>query len=201
MYLNMVLDTLNQIYDLDYISKPTTVNFVAGTTAYSLPADHLRTREVFYKIDGVPFNLRQIDIRDYHALFNAPSVDTYPYTFAVDVSTTPHNLLPYPPPSIVVPVTVIYFPRIPNITTPEVSLTVPWFLNQEYLVTKVAAKLMLETSDERAAAFDAAAEKLLNLVLIQVDDKEGYAQTIKLSGKNFRPRGISRPSKLFPLEG
>jgi hypothetical protein len=201
MYLNMVLDTLNQIYDLDYISKPVTLNFFPGTFAYPLPADHLRTREVFYKIDGASFNLNQIDIRDYNKLFSAPSVDTYPYDFAVDVSTTPHTLLPYPPPSIVNPVKVIYFPRMPYIAAPETSAVVPWFLNQQYLIEKVAAYLMKETSDDRYQAFDAGAEKLLNLLLIMDDDKEGYAQTIKLSPQNFRPSGIRRPSKLFPLEG
>jgi hypothetical protein len=198
-YLNMMLDTLQQTYDFDYISKPATINIRSGVNGYALPADHMRTREVFYNVNGSIFYLNQVDIRKFNSLFNGPGVDNYPYQFSIDVSTVPHTLLFYPPPAISLPVKVIYFPRTPDIASPETSGVVPWFLTQEYLIDKTAAYLMRETEDDRYQAFDDGAEKLLRSVLIMDDDKEGYPQTVKLSRQNFRPSGITRPSKAFPL--
>jgi hypothetical protein len=197
-YLNLVLASLCQTYDFDYIKKTQTITF-NNSFSYALNSDHLRTKEVFYSVNGDIFYLFQIPIETYHTLFIGPGVSNYPNKFATDVSTSPNILLPYPPPSISQDVTVNYYPQMPDITTPESSSTVPWFNNQEYLITKVAASLMLETDDDRQQVFDARAEKILSGVLDMEDDKEGFAPTIKLSRERFRTGQNQNPNKAFPL--
>lgn len=198
IYLNMLLASLCQEYDFDYIKKTQTIPLTASFT-YALNADHLRTREVFYNVNGNPFYLFQIPIETYHSLFNGPGVSNYPNKYAIDVSTSPHTFLPYPPPSITQDVTLNYYPQMADITTPESSSTVPWFLNQEYLIRKVAANLMLETDDARQPLFEAQAEKMLEKILTMQDDKEGFSETIKLSRERFRTGQNQNPNKAFPL--
>ena len=198
VYLNMVLSSLCQEYDFDYIKKTQTISLSAAA-GYALNSDHLRTKEVFYSVNGNPFYLFQIPIETYHTLFTGPGVSNYPNKFAVDVSTDPNTLLFYPPPSITQDVTVNYFPEMPNIATPETSTEVPWFLNQEYLIVKVAAHLMRETDDSRQPLFDLQAEKILEKVLTMKDDKTGFSETIKLSRERFRTGQNQNPNKAFPL--
>ena len=198
VYLNMVLSSLCQEYDFDYIKKTQTISLTTAA-GYALNSDHLRTKEVFYSVNGNPFYLFQIPIETYHTLFTGPGVSNYPNKFAVDVSTDPNTLLFYPPPSISQDVTVNYFPEMPNIATPETSTEVPWFLNQEYLIVKVAAHLMRETDDSRQPLFDLQAEKILEKVLTMKDDKTGFSETIKLSRERFRTGQNQNPNKAFPL--
>lgn len=198
VYLNMLLDSLCQEYDFDYIKKTKTIT-LNGNSGYALNSDHLRTKEVFYNVNGNIFYLFQIPIETYHALFIGPGASNYPNKYAVDVSTTPYTILFYPPPSIAQDVTVNYYPRKDDITTPESSSTVPWFINQEYLIRKVAADLMLETDDERQPLFEVQAEKMLSKILAMDDDKEGFSETIKLSRERFRTGQNQNPNKAFPL--
>lgn len=198
VYLNMLLSTLCQEYDFDYIKKTQTITFT-NAAGYALNADHLRTREVFYNVNGNPFYLFQIPIETYHALFNGPGVSNYPNKFAVDVSTTPHTILFYPPPSISQTVTVNYYPQKDDITTPESSSDVPWFINQEYIIRKVSANLMLESDDERQPLFEAQAERMLEKILTMKDDKNGFSETIKLSRERFKTGQTNNPNKAFPL--
>lgn len=198
IYLNMLLSSLCQEYDFDYVKKTQTIAF-NNSASYNLNADHLRTKEVFYNVNGNPFYLFQIPIETYHALFNGPGVSNYPNKFATDVSTDPNLILFYPPPSISQNVTVNYYPQMSDITAPESSSEVPWFTNQEYLIRKVAANLMLETDDERQPLFEAQAEKMLTKILSMKDDKEGFSDTIKLSRERFRTGQTSNPNKAFPL--
>ncbi len=159
----------------------------------------MRTKEVFYNVNGAIFYLFQIPIETYHSLFTGPGASNYPNKFAVDVSTDPNTILFYPPPSISQDVTVNYYPQMPDIATPETSSTVPWFKNAEYLIKKVAANLMMETDDERQPLFDAQAEKILSKLLVMKDDKEGFSDTITLSRERFRTGQNQNPNKAFPL--
>lgn len=198
IYLNMLLASLCQEYDFDYIKKTQTISFT-GVAGYNLNSDHLRTKEVFYSVNGNPFYLFQIPIETYHTLFTGPGVSNYPNKYAVDVSTTPHTILFYPPPSITQDVTVNYYPQKADITTPETDTGTAWFLNQEYLIRKVAANLMLETDDARQPLFEMQAEKMLEKILTMQDDKEGFSETIKLSRERFRTGQNQNPNKAFPL--
>ena len=197
-YLNMLLSTLCQTYDFDYIKKTQLISF-NNSASYNLNSDHLRTKEVFYSVNGNIFYLFQIPIETYHSLFIGPGVSNYPNKYAVDVSVSPHIILPYPPPSISQSVTVNYYPQMPDIVTPETDSGTPWFANQEYLITKIAADLMMETDDDRQQAFEARAEKMLSKYLDMDDDKEGFAPTVKLSRERFRTGQSQNPNKAFPL--
>lgn len=198
IYLNMILSSLCQEYDFDYIKKSFTIA-LNNDPGYLLPADHLRTKEVYYNVNGSVFYLFQIPIETYHQLFTGPGASNYPNKFAVDVSTDPNTILFYPPPSISQDVTVNYYPEMPEITTPETSTDIPWFKNQEYLIRKLAASLMLETDDERQPLFELQAEKMLSKVLTMTDDKEGFSNTIGLSRERFRTGQNQNPNKAYPL--
>lgn len=197
-YLNMTLSTLCNNYDFDFIKKTQSITLTSAV-GYPLNSDSLRTKEVFYSVNGIIFYLFQIPIETFHALPQPNGYSNYPDRFAIDVSTTPNTILFYPPPRISQNVTVNYFPLMPDITTPETDTGIPWYTDQEYLIRKVAASVMLETDDERQPLFEDQAEEMLSKFLTMADDKEGYSQTIKLSRERFR-RGISdNPNKAFPF--
>ena len=197
-YLNILLSTLCQTYDFDFIKK-TQIVPLTGAFGYDLNADNLRTKEAYYLVNGEPFYMFQIPIETYHQLFVGPGVSNYPNKFTVDVSVSPKQFLPYPPPSISQLVTIKYFPQMPDIASPESDTGTCWFINQEYLICKVAADVMMETDDDRQQAFEARAEKMLLKFLDLADDKEGYARTIKLSRERFRTTNNQNPNKAFPL--
>lgn len=197
--LNSTLSTLCQTQDFDFISKLLIINASAANAGYPLNADHLRTRQVFYQVNGDIFELNQISIEKYYSLFQGPGVDNYPYSFAVNVSARPYQILFYPPPVIPLSINVWYYPQMPDIVAPETSAVVPWFPNDEYLRYKVAADLMAITDDSRQEGFDAKARNLLSKFLQMDDDKEGFAQTLKLDRTQFRPSSSAKPNKAFPL--
>lgn len=200
-FLNFVLHELAQTYDFDFYAKAATISLTGSASSYNLPSDHLRTREAYYYVSGQPFYLAQIDIRRYHQLFNGPGVDSYPTMFAVDVSQTPNQFLPYPPPTQDLTLNVTYFPSHTDITTPETSSTVPWFPQQTYLTKAVAARL-LDIADDtaRQVKLDMDCQKILSAFLSSDDDKQGYPQTIKLDRTTFSPGGGSlKPTKNQPL--
>lgn len=197
-YLNMILQTLCQTYDFDFIKNKQIINFT-NAISYDLNSDNLRTKEVYYSVNGDIFYLFQIPIETYHTLFIGPGVSNYPNKFAVDVSLSPKQLFPYPPPSISQSVTVQYFRQMPDIDEPETSDDICWFPNQEYLIIKVAASLMLESEDDRHDQFEMKAEKILTKFLDLDDDKEGFSRTIKLSRERFRSGNNQNPNKAFPL--
>lgn len=198
LYLNMILSSLCQQYDFDFIKQTQVITF-NNNPIYDLEDDHLRTKEVFYNVNGNPFYLFQIPIETYHSLFNGPGVSNYPNKFAIDVSTTPNTILFYPPPSITQTCTINYYPQKDDITTPESSSVIPWYPDQEYLIRKVSANLMLESDDERQPLFELQAEKMLQNFLTMKDDKEGFSDTVKLSRERFRTGQSSNPNKAFPL--
>jgi hypothetical protein len=197
-YLNMTLSTLCQEYDFDYTQKTQEIPLTSAQ-AYNLNSDSLRTKEVFYNLGGIVFYLYQIPIETFNALPNVAGGAGSPDRFAVDVSTTPHRILFYPSPNISQTISVKYFPQKADIVTPESDITIPWFINQEYLLHRVAACLMLDTDDDRQQSFESAAERMLSKILTMVDDKEGYSQTIKLSKERFRSGQNSNPNKAFPF--
>lgn len=199
IYLNLILQALCQTYDFDFIKKQQIIQFNNSFT-YSLNSDNLRTKEVYYNINGSIFYLFQIPIETYHSLYIGDGVSNYPNKFAVDVSQSPKQLLPYPPPSISQTVTVNYFPQMPDISSPESDTTgVAWFPDQTYLLMKIAAMLMLETDDDRQQSFEAQADRMLMKFLDLADDKEGFSRTIQLSRERFKTGNNQNPNKAFPL--
>lgn len=201
MFLNTILaDYCQTVADLDTIRQTTTIDIGATGAAYPLPANHLRTREVFYLVDGEPFYLNQIPLEEYDQLFVGPGVDNYPQSFAIQVETSPHTILFWPPPAISLSVTVRFQPQMTDITSPESSTVIPWFQNQRILLRDLCTDLMMLGDDTaRKQDFTLDVEKRMRKYLIMDDDKEGYAQTVKLDRRRFRPRDNFPPSKLSPL--
>src|SRR5271165_6336155 len=75
-YLNMILQDLCQTYDFDFTKKQQIIPFTNAFT-YNLNADNLRTKEVYYLVNGEPFYLFEIPIETYHTLFVGPGVSNF----------------------------------------------------------------------------------------------------------------------------
>lgn len=193
--LNMVLQDLAQVYDFDIERVTTTLSVSSQAAAYALPANHLRTREVFYSINGTIFYLNQIQLELYDQLFQGPGISNYPENFAIQVETIPHTILFYPPPAQVLQVTVRYQPTPADIAAPEASSVVPWFPNQALLLKRLNALVCTLADDDRLDSFEKSSNAALDKFMVNMDDKEGYAQTVKLDRTQFNPRNTSRPTK------
>lgn len=186
--LQMNLDQLARAHDWDILKKVETLAVNAsGTnlTPYAVAADYLRTKEVFYTVDGVVFYLQQLPLEQFDQLFQGTGVSNYPQNFAIDIGTTPANMYFYPPPAFALSVTHRYYhlpAAVPNIAS---SSTVPWFPETRYLLSALAADLMMLTDDERRPQFLAEAEALLDKYIPLSDDDEGFARQVTLDGRRF----------------
>ena len=163
-YLNTVLEELCMTYDLEINTATTTVTLTAGAAnngagPYLLPTNYLRakSRDLTYLVDGVPQRLIQITLAEFDQLINTVGVNNYPQNYATDVSPLTTQSAPflyvYPPPVLDISLQIRYFVLQQDITTPEVSSTIPWFPFQQYLIKRVAGELMADTGDPRAAEF------------------------------------------------
>ena len=196
MKLNAILQDLNQNYDLELARKTTTLTFNLGTSGpYPLPADYLRARQgmVFYTYNGIPYSMVPIDISEYDMLVQQAGFNDFPRDFTTDMAVSPPNMYVWPPSSIVVPVTVRYYATMPDIAAPETSAAIPWFPNDNYLITRLAGEMMQIAGDDRAEKFlgdsdDATplgAGVLLRSYLRMKDDPEGKTNTVKLDRRLF----------------
>lgn len=215
--LNTILSELCQNYDLDDARGSFTFNFNIGANnnntgsgPYLLPADYLRTRQgkQFYTVASQPYELIRIELDEYDLLTQQPGFADFPRNFTVDMSTAapavpggqPQEFV-WPPPSISAPVLVRYFRQMPDIVTPETSNVVPWFRNQQYLITRLTGEMMQIADDDRAASFltdkedinPQGAGVILRRFLNMKDDPEGRAKTVQLDRRRF---GISRWDRL-----
>jgi hypothetical protein len=195
-FLNNILQELCQDYDLEVARKTnTSIIFNAASGPYPLPSDYLRARKgmVFYVFNGIPYFMVPIDLSEYDALVQQAGFNDFPRDFTTDMAASPPTMFFWPPPSIVVPVTVRYYAQMPDITTPETSPTIPWFPNTNYLVTRLAGEMMRIANDDRAESFlsdDAdrhpqGAGVLLRKYLKMKDDPEGKTETVKLDRRLF----------------
>jgi len=211
-FLNTTLQDLCQNYDLDAALGTFLFNLISASTVvsssllspaagpYLLPSDYLRTQakdgkdEFFYMINGVPYPLIQITKAEYDWLVQTPGFMSYPYNYATDLSQTPAQLWVWPPASGSYPCTLRSYRLMQDITSPESSTVVPWFLNTQILINSVAGKLMQITGDVRADAYlgdddDRApmgAGTLLRKYLKNVEDRESAVHTV---GKDRRRWG------------
>ena len=164
---------------------------------YALPFDWLRARrdDVFYTIDGVKYVMINIDMSEWDSLVEQAGLMSYPQNYTVDLSLVGANNLPqpqmyvWPPPAGGYPVTARYQRQMPDIVNPSTSSKVPWFPDQNYLITRVAGELMRMTNDERTATFlgDSAigAQGLLNRYLKLANDDEDRAKRVTLDRRLF----------------
>lgn len=196
--MNIILGHYAQTIDEDVIRKTTTLSIGPQATIpyfYTLPSDYLRYYDVFYLVSGEPFYLDPMELKDLDRQYTGSGVSQYPERFATDVAQAPVQIAFYPPPSIALTVTVRYRPQTADITTPETSSTVPWFPNQLVLLQDLCEKAMWLSDDARKAEFKEDVHENLKKYLAISDDKEGFAQRVKLDPNTFRPRGGFPPSK------
>jgi hypothetical protein len=208
--LQQVLENLAQSYDLPS-ARQTLQNFIIGPNAgngynnqfYILPlpdgASYLRTKEVFYNVDGTIFYPNQIPLEQYDKLFQGLGISNYPYNYTVNVEPTLPRGYPqmafYPPPNLSLSLTIRLQYQPIDIVSPEAALDIPWFPNTKYLVTETAAELMKITGDNRQSQFSSDALGILTAYTKMVDDKENYAQRVKLDPSMFRSVSDLKPTK------
>ncbi len=206
--LNVVLEELWQVYDFAFSRQKTYIDLTVTQPTdsygqplgYSLPTLHERTLEAFYIVNGAPRTVTQLPIEQYDNLFLGVTGSSYPEFYCIDVAQTPHTVLVYPLPPLATGIYVRYLPEQNAITTPETSSTIPWFPQQLYLITRLAAEVMMVTDDARRDKFlDDAAKLLEKFLTMGADDRENYVQQVKLDPRTFRSGGAQRPTKTMPL--
>ena len=212
--LNVILAELCQTYDFDEAKKTYYFNFNPGLVAavgnsiygsgpYPLPADYLRAikGEVFWTLQGVVYDMIPCDLAEFDHMVQQAGLQSYPYIFATDTSLN-DNATPvayvYSPPSGAYPVTVRYQSQMADIASPATSATVPWFLNQSYLITRLSGELMRITGDDRMAAFlgdgPEGAQGMLNRFLKIKGDNSNRAKTISLDRRHFGRKYSNLPN-------
>lgn len=196
--LNAILGDLCQTYDFDTIRETTTLNVTSASASYALPADFLRTREVFYSINGsifwvTPFNN---NMADYDQMFQGPGINNYPEKYATQVEISPVLMWFWPPPNIPLAITVRYQGQQPDIAVAENSTTVPWFTNQRFLIKRLTADLGAMAGDQRAQTWSEEADHMLRNYLAMSDDKEGRSMTVPLDPNRFRVTANLKPTKI-----
>jgi hypothetical protein len=93
-----------------------------------------------------------------------------------------------------------YLPQQQVISAPETNSAVPWFPGQLYMITRLAAEVMMVSDDTRRDAFIKQAEALLSkFMTMGDDDRENYVRQVKLDPRSFRTGSSSRPTKTQPF--
>ena len=164
---------------------------------YALPVDWLRGRrdEVFYTINGVKYVMINIDLAEFDSLVQQPGLASYPQNYTVDLSVQGADgliqpqMYVWPPPAGSYPVTARYQRRMPEVVNPSTSGAVPWFPDQQYLITRCAAEVMKITNDSRLNEFlgdgPAGAQGILNRYLKLANDDEDRAKRVTLDRRLF----------------
>lgn len=200
--LNSVLSDLCQNYDFELCKLTDTFNMntvvpATGAPGNALSATWLRSkpRDVFYTISGVNYFPTQLEQQEFDRLVLTAGLQSYPYNFYVDTSVSPNQMYFWPPPSGAYPVTARYYQQMPDIASPETATDIPWFPNQNYLITAVAGRLMQESDDDRADSFlgddddrfPQGAGTILRKYLKMMDDREAIPHRVELDRRFFRP--------------
>lgn len=204
-WLNSLLSDLAQTYDFEINCKTfgftfdtSTVyqNNIAGAGPNLMPTDFLRAkdREIIFYIQGVRYVLIILDQGQYDALVQTAGWTSYPQLGYIDLNlASPFagraGLMVWPPASGAYTTQIRYYSQPADISQPETSATVPWFPNQNYLITRLAGELMKVTNDDRAKEFlgdtPEGAEGILRKFLKMKDDPEGSVDTVKLDRRRF----------------
>ena len=160
---------------------------VAGSGPYQLPANFLRMKfgEFFYVNGAIPYFPHPLDIDEFDRLVQTPGFSTLPGFFTIDMSVTPAALYVYPAPSGAFPFFGRYDLQQGDMETPEVSLAVPWFPSQPYLMDKLTAAMCKYSGDKRKGDFDAEAERTLKKFMEKEGNTDNRAVTVKLDPRHF----------------
>lgn len=202
--LNLTLNDLCLHRDLKMLRETESITVQIGVNGpFSLPANYLRTYDLFYTVNNFPYFLFPLGQDEYDALFKDPSIANYPYCFTTDLTNQQTQgqgeLFIFPQSTSALALTHRYMVNMPDIATPESSTSVPWFQDQDYLVTATAMRLMRLTDDGRYNEFVQNSEALLKIHLIQGDgDEQKVVKKIRLDPQTFHTNRSLRPTKLNP---
>lgn len=200
--LNTILADLAQ--DYDFAAARGTLNFTMPTQVDSLnrnfmtfPTDYMRALpdECFYYISGVPYNLIPVDLAEFDLMVAQAGLSNFSVIFATDMSTwvpfvTGPTAFFWMPSSGAYPAILRYQRLMPEIVNPQSSTTIPWFPNQNYLITRLTGELCKGWDDERAASLlgddnPGGAGYILRHYVQMKDDMTNRAKTVKLDRRRF----------------
>lgn len=202
--LNLVLNDLCIHRDLKMLRQQESISVGAGNNGpFNLPANYLRTYDLFFTVNNFPFFLNPMSQEDYDALIKDPSISNYPAWYATDltpvqVSGGIPTIKIWPQSNSAITLTHRYMINMADIASPESSATVPWFPDQDYLMHAVAERLMRITDDERRETFRKDCEDMLRTHLIMDGDEQKVVKSIRLDPQRFRVGNRIRPTKLNP---
>lgn len=202
--LNLVLNDLVLHRDLKLNRYSSSISVTSGSTGpFNLPADYLRTYDLFYSINGQKYFLRPVSTLEYDANFQSAGVANYPYEYQTDLqpqAATPDTgialLYIYPQTNAALTLTHRYMIRRADISTPSSSSSIPWFPDQDYLIHATAARLMKLTDDQRYEQFKTDAENMLRTHIIMDGDEQQVVKEVKLDPRRFRIHGRLRATKV-----
>jgi len=198
--LNMILAELAQDYDFVVamgtyrFNLPTNqIQYGGGTvSSTTFPADYLRAKknECLYFISGVPYTLIPVDLDEFDRLVATPGLQNFPTVFATDMSQVPPVAYFWMPPSGSFPALFRYQRAMPDMAD---FTQVPWFPQQNYLLTRLTGELCKITDDERHTALlsydeDGApggAGSVLRRFLRMKEDEENRTKTVQLDRRRF----------------
>lgn len=207
IYLNMVLEDLWLHRDLK-INRVTEFITVQANNygPFTLPLNYLRTYDLFFQQNNLPYFLNPISTEEWDQEFKDPSIANYPYeymTILLDETTAQAQVPPssgalyiYPQSSGLITLTHRYMVKQPDITAPETSTTIPWFPDQQYLIKATAAELMGESDDTRQESFRAQCMDMLRTHLIMEGDEQAVVKSVRLDPRRFHSNRTLKPTKI-----
>jgi hypothetical protein len=205
IYLNMALEDLWLHRDLKINRVTESIPVQANNFGpFTLPLNYLRTYDLFFQQNNLPYFLNPISTEQYDQEFKDPSIANYPYEFMtilVDETTAIANssagqLFIYPQSSGAITLTHRYMVKQPDIATPESSTVIPWFPDQDYLIKATAARLMDETDDTRKESFVAQCQNMLRVHLIMEGDEQQVVKSVRLDPRRFHSNRSLKPTKI-----
>ena len=207
IFLNMTLEDLWLHRDLK-INRVTEFITVQANNfgPFTLPQNYQRTYDLFFEQNNLPYFLNPISTEEYDQEFKDPSIANYPYEFMTilyDETTALQQVPPsagqlfiYPQSSGQIVLTHRYMVKQPDISVPETSVVIPWFPDQDYLITATASRLMQLTDDTRRDKFLADLEKMLRVHLIMEGDEQQVVKSVRLDPRRFHTNRTLKPTKL-----
>lgn len=202
--LNAILQDLCMNNDFEIARKVYNFTFNSSfgnqSGPYALPANWLRAKDqdVFYTILGVPYPMVKVELEQYDWFIQQAGLNSFPTFYTTDMSLTPPAMFVWVPPSGSYPVTARYYSLMPDIASPNIAGTIPWFPFTNYLETRLAGELMKYTDDERVGMYLSSADPqgnngfegagyLLNRYLKMKDDRDDIVDTVRLDRRRFGP--------------
>ncbi|MGQ7939130.1 hypothetical protein [Paraburkholderia sp. D1E] len=205
IYLNMVLEDLWLHRDLK-INRVTEFITVQANNygPFTLPLNYLRTYDLFFQQNNLPYFLNPISTEEWDQEFKDPSIANYPYEYmtilldetSAQAAASAGTIYIYPQSSGLITLTHRYMVKQPDITAPETSAVIPWFPDQQYLIKRTAAELMGESDDTRQESYLAQCESMLRTHLIMEGDEQAVVKSVRLDPRRFHSNRTLKPTKI-----